>query len=518
MHFRRREVDGICAVQSACLNGVEAQPVIVEVSIGSELPGMSIVGMADTAVQEARERVRSAIKKSGFSMPSQRVIVNLAPSNIRKTGSGFDLPIACGILAATRQISASAIEGKLLVGELSLQGHVRPVIGSLAFAVCAKRLGLQFVSAVQDPAPLNDLMQMGVSNLGMLHTSEPFEDLNKRSAGSGISEDACDRDYKDIYGHDVAKRAFQIAAAGCHGLLMMGPPGSGKTMLASRMTSILPPLSEEEMLEAAVVHSVAGESIEHILAGMRPFRSPHHSATTAGLLGGGTPIKPGEVSLAHCGVLFLDELSEFHTSTLQSLRQPIESGSVHLTRAESSVRLPSRFMLVAASNPCPCGYLGDVQHRCTCTSAQILKYQGRIGGPLIDRISIRLDVERLPTSNVLSSGSGTDSATLREGVMRARAFMEWRMSRSEEKEGGMCVRSPRSPGHVIASCRLDDVAQAFVSQMAEHEGLSGRGLINTLKVARTIADMRESDRVSEEDLAEAFSLRVDGSLGDGYGT
>ncbi len=478
---------------------------------------MSIVGMADTAVQEARERVRSAIKKSGFAMPSRRFIVNLAPSNIKKTGSGFDLPIALGILAATGQIPLSAMEGKLFVGELSLQGEVRPVIGDLAFAVCAKRLGLRFVSALQRPAPINDLVQLGIKDLGLLHGSEPFEDLAKRGGASGACEAADGLDYKDIYGHDVAKRAFQIAAAGNHGLLMMGPPGSGKTMLASRMASILPPLTEEEMLEAAVVHSVAGESIDGILAGHRPFRNPHHSATTAGLLGGGSPIKPGEVSLAHCGVLFLDELSEFHASTLQSLRQPIESGSVFLTRAESSVRLPSKFMLVAASNPCPCGYLGDAQRRCTCTSSQVLKYHGRIGGPLMDRISIRLDVERLPTASVLSSGRGTDSATLREGVMKARAFALWRTAKEGDAQLKDDANGTSSPSQVIASCKLDEEAHAFVGRMAEQEGISGRGLINTLKVARTIADMGEVVRVGEEELAEAFSLRVDGSLGGDHG-
>lgn len=504
---------GICAVQSACLAGVEAQPVTVEVSIGSGLPGMSIVGMADTAVQEARERVRAALKVAGFTIPSYKIIVNLAPSNMKKTGSGFDLPIALGILAATGQISGEILKNRLCVGELSLQGNVRPIIGSLAFAVCAKKLGCEFVTAIQAPAPIQGLTQLGIKGLGMMHLADPFEELSSAGARNETCEEMLAPDYRDIYGHDVAKRSLQIAAAGHHGLLMMGPPGSGKTMLASRMVSILPPLTEDEMLEAAVVHSVAGEGIDKILAGVRPFRSPHHSATTAGLLGGGSPIKPGEVSLAHCGVLFLDELSEFRASTLQSLRQPIESGQVFLTRAEASIRLPAKFMLIAASNPCPCGYLGDKVHKCSCTSSQVQKYHGRIGGPLIDRISIRLDVERLPTASVLSSGGGTDSTTLKQGVMKAREYASWRQAHAGDMDA-MHVHIRPAPSAVIAACKLSDSAHSFVSTLAESDGLSGRGLVNTLKVARTIADMEESVNVNDEHLAEAFSLRIDMGMGE----
>lgn len=501
---------GMCAIRSAVLSGVEAQPVTVEVSVGSGLPGMSIVGMADTAVKEAQERVRAAVKAAGFKMPTEKVVVNLAPGNMRKTGSGFDLPIACGILAATGQIDERVVEGKLFIGELSLQGSVRSVLGHLAFAVCAKRLGCAFVSAVQPAAPIRDLVQMGLRNLGALHLREPFAQLPCVHADGAMSGERLLPDYRDIAGHEMAKRALQIAAAGEHGLLMMGPPGSGKTMLASRLVSILPPLTEEEMLEAAVVHSVAGESTETILAGARPFRSPHHSATTAGLLGGGSPIKPGEVSLAHRGVLFLDELSEFRSSALQSLRQPLESGCVLLTRAEMSIRMPASFMLIAASNPCPCGYLGDRVHPCTCTEAQVRRYGARIGGPLIDRISIRLDVERLSTSSVLSSGSGTDSETLKQGVLRARSFA---YERAQAKGGSLDSMRGGSPHALIESCGLDGQGRAFVDGIAEGDGLSGRGLINTLKVARTIADMEESAKVKTDHLAEALSLRVDAGMG-----
>lgn len=504
---------GACAIQSAVLSGVEARPVTVEVSVGSGLPGMSIVGMADTAVKEAQVRVRASIKAAGFAMPGEKVVVNLAPGNLKKTGSGFDLPIAFGILVATGQISEQEADGRLFVGELSLQGNVRPVIGSLAFAVCAKKLGCELITALQEPAPIQGLMQRGISGLGMLHLNEPFVELTTRVGSARTNDERVLPDYKDIAGHDIAKRALQIAAAGQHGLLMMGPPGSGKTMLASRLVSILPPLTEDERMEAAVVHSVAGEDVHPILSGVRPFRNPHHSATTAGLLGGGNPIRPGEISLAHCGVLFLDELSEFRPSTLQSLRQPLESGCVFLTRAEASIRLPAHFMLVAASNPCPCGYAGDKTHACTCTSGQIRRYQGKIGGPLIDRIAMRLDVERLSTSSVLSSGQGTDSATLKDGVLRAREYAAWRRARASES-GERDEHVPGSPSEVIASCALDEGAQRFVNKVAEGDALSGRSLINTLKVARTVADIDESAKVTEAHLAEAFALRIDLSKGE----
>ncbi len=509
-----------CSIASATLRGVEALPVTVEVAVSNGMPGMAIVGMPDTAVQEARERVRAAISAAGFTMPTNKIVVNLAPADLRKTGSGLDLPIALGILVATGQVPASLAEGRLFAGELALEGAVRPVRGLLAFGICAHGQGLALVTAPEGSAvPLRELPQYSLRSLDALHGSDPLEPCEP-PAGIGGGDGAGFApalDFKDVAGHEVAKRALQIAAAGNHGLLMMGPPGSGKTMLASRIGSILPPLTEDEMLEAAVVHSVVGEPMEGVLAGVRPFRRPHHSATIAGLVGGGNPVRPGEISLAHCGVLFLDEFAEFKPSVLQGLRQPMESGAVTLTRADGSVAFPARFMLIAATNPCACGYYGDDEEPCTCTVPQISAYQAKIGGPLMDRIDLQLDVRRLPPGSVLDSGKGTDSATLREGVLRAREFAAWRRAREGGGEGAQAGagrrRAATRPCEVIASCGLDDAARGFIESMARAYALSGRALLSMLNVARTIADIEERQAVREDHIAEALGLRLRDGIG-----
>lgn len=483
---------------------------------------MTIVGMGDTAVQEARERVKAAIRSSGYSMPPDKIVVNLAPGDLKKSGPGFDLPIAVGILVATGQVDGRFSEGALFVGELSLRGEVREFPGYLAFGLCARHEGCKLVCASEIALPIDGLEQVRLTSLAMLRSAEAMEDCNQRR-DARADDSSGSVDFRDIAGHEVAKRALQIATAGSHGLLMCGPPGSGKTMLASRVPSILPPLSEEERLESAVIHSVAGEPIDPIIGGNRPFRNPHHSATMAGMLGGGNPVRPGEVTLAHNGVLFLDELAEFSSSVLQGLRQPIESHEVLVTRASGSIRMPASFLLIAATNPCPCGHYGDEGHECTCTAGRIAKYQGRVGGPLIDRFRMQLDVRRLPSDDVLGSGSGTSSEALREGVLIAREFADWRRAKrlsgsfdgpgAPGSTGNISLRIPDTVSEIVEQCSMDDRCRSQLVAFSESENMSGRSLVGLLKVARTIADMEQSACVGIDHVAEAMGYRLSETFG-----
>ncbi|MDD5806589.1 MAG: YifB family Mg chelatase-like AAA ATPase [Eggerthellales bacterium] len=488
------------SLTSATISGVEAKPVEVEVVISRGLPGMTLVGMPDAAVRESLERVRCAMRACGFSVPGDKVVINLSPSSMRKTGSGFDLPIAVALLAASGQIPPYGLQESLWVGELSLEGKVRPVRGTLAYAIAAHAQGLDLVasSSCADSVHLDGLNQRGIGSLRDL-LAGPLQPLTMVPGSS----EAQDGDFGQIFGQDLAKRALQVAAAGGHGILLMGPPGSGKTMLARALPSILPPLDQGQILETAMVHSVAGEPVSPILQGRPPFQAVHHSATMAGLIGGGTPLRPGAISLAHNGVLFLDELAEFSSKALQSLRQPLEQGQVHLSRAEGNLTMPARFMLVAASNPCPCGYYGDPEKPCTCSASRVVQYRDRIGGPLLDRIDIHVDVWR---SNIWDAArqaqdSPITSAKLYEGVRVAKDFSRWRHTRYQDDQDDSLTS-------LFARCRMSGTTQGMLEGFCKAQSVSGRGLVRILGLARTIADLDQSAVVEDVHMLEAMALRV----------
>ena len=486
-------------MRTCALRGVEAVPVTVEIEVSGGLPGMNIVGMVDTAVQEARHRVRSAVRAAGFDMPSERhVVVNLAPADLRKSGSSFDLPIAMAYLIATGQIPHEAFDSMLAVGELGLEGSVHATDGLIAYARCAQQLGLGLLSGPVSMAlpKLDGLAHFCVAHLGRLHTGELDEPTNNACP----ARQAALLDYRDVVGQDSAVRAMLIAAAGGHGAMLIGPPGSGKSMLARRLPSILPPLSAQERVESAIVHSVAGYDVSDIAAGVRPFRSPHHSATIASLVGGGNPLRPGEASLAHNGVLFLDELGEFSSASLQGLRQPLEDGEIALCRADGRCVFPASFQLIAASNPCPCGYLGDRDIACKCTDAQVSRYQSKLGGPLRDRIDLTCEVSRVDPSKVMSTGCATSSARLRNIVMAAR-------ERASHRDSCGKALSATVPAAVVEACGLSSSQRLLLERIARKHHLSGRGIIRTLRVSRTVADIEQCEQVKDEHLLEALMFR-----------
>ena len=494
--------------------GLEGAVVETEVDISPGLPAFNIVGLPDTAVQEARERVRAAIRNSGYEFPTTRITVNLAPADLKKAGPSYDLPIAVGILSSSGQVTAD-ISNAVFLGELSLDGKLRHTNGILPMVGLAEGMGIDrvFVPAVnaREASLLDGITVYGSETLGELASHlrgeraiPPF--VNEDGAGSSVETAWDGGDLAHIRGQEHAKRALEVAAAGGHNLLMSGPPGSGKTLLARTLPSILPTMSSAEALDVTRVYSVAGLlPSDTPLMSHRPFRAPHYTISHAGLVGGGRWPRPGEVSLSHRGVLFLDELPEFGHNVLEVLRQPLEDKVVTISRAQGSVTFPANFMLVAAMNPCLCGYYGDAQRQCTCSPSMVNKYQKRISGPLLDRIDIFVEVPRVEYEKLTADAVGEGSGAVRDRVEQASERQRRRFAGA-----GIQANADMGPAEVWEHCKLDDAAQSLARAAMEQLQLSARAFHRTLKLSRTIADLNGADDIGVSHLAEAVQYRPRG--------
>lgn len=501
-------------ITTATVIGLNSYKVTVEIDVVNSLPGVSIVGLPDTSINEARDRVRSAIKNSEFTFPSKKVVVNLAPADLKKEGSNFDLPIAMGILAEEEAVNPELLKDYAFIGELSLDGSLRSVNGVLPLVLGLKDAGIKNVVVpilnANEAALVEGINIFGAECLGDVVNHFIEKPLNKTSINTNAYlNDNAQKDYiydfKDVKGQKKAKRALEIAAAGAHNMLMIGSPGSGKTLMAKCFASILPPLELQEALELTKIYSICGLlSSNEPLMTKRPFRAVHHTASPNGIIGGGSSPKPGEITLAHRGVLFLDEMVEFPRNVLEVLRQPLEDGEIVISRAKQSLKYPAKFMLLGAMNPCPCGFLGDKEKQCSCTDFQVNRYLSRLSGPLLDRIDLQIEVARLTPQELMSSQNEEEpSSSIRERVVRARKIQALRYVND-----GILTNSELTSKLVKKYCQIDKTSTELLKAAVVKYQLSGRRYDRVLKIARTIADLDNSEQIMQSHLMQALQYRM----------